>query len=193
MGRLPSRDADGSPTGTLQEGAAYDVMRTVVGQPPWPSGRRTSSGRQQELLRWASRGGAGRLGRARLLRAYRELDDEGALTARVVASRWDRNAGMEQVDRLVEQREWAPRSAPRNTIKIMLDGCLEAHRSSMFEPYEGDFGRLHDRGIQFVEAEALNEAVVALALGFQVHQHALGDRAFREGLDAIEAARKADG
>ena len=38
------------------------------------------------------------------------------------------------------------------------------------------------------------EAVVALdARGFQVHQHALGDRAVRSGLDAVEAARAANG
>ena len=64
----------------------------------------------------------------------------------------------------------------------------------MLEPYEGAFGERHGRGIQFVDAEALTEAVVALdARGFQVHQHALGDRAFRSALDAIEAARAANG
>ena len=31
------------------------------------------------------------------------------------------------------------------------------------------------------------------ALGFQVHFHALGDRAVREALDAVEAARDANG
>ena len=51
-----------------------------------------------------------------------------------------------------------------------------------------------NRGISFVEPEALKEAVTRLdALGFQVHFHALGDRAVRESLDAIEAARTANG
>ena len=40
----------------------------------------------------------------------------------------------------------------------------------------------------------LNEAVPRLdALGFQVHFHALAERAVREALDAIEAARRANG
>ena len=80
---------------------------------------------------------------------------KGALTARVVASMWwDRHAGMEQVDRLVEQREWATGGRLHaNTIKIMLDGCPESCTGSMLEPYEGEFGRRHDRGIQFIEAE----------------------------------------
>jgi predicted amidohydrolase YtcJ len=45
-----------------------------------------------------------------------------------------------------------------------------------------------------VDADALTQAVVALdARGFQVHQHALGDRAVRTALDAVEAARGANG
>ena len=49
-------------------------------------------------------------------------------------------------------------------------------------------------GISFVDPELLKEAVTQLdALGFQAHFHALGDRAVRESLDAIEAALIANG
>jgi hypothetical protein len=45
-----------------------------------------------------------------------------------------------------------------------------------------------------VDAAALREYVTRLdAAGFQVHLHAIGDRAVRESLDAIEAARTANG
>jgi predicted amidohydrolase YtcJ len=45
-----------------------------------------------------------------------------------------------------------------------------------------------------VDPQILNEAVTRLdALGFQVHFHALAERAVREALDAIEAARHANG
>jgi predicted amidohydrolase YtcJ len=45
-----------------------------------------------------------------------------------------------------------------------------------------------------VEPEALKRHVTALdAQGFQVHVHAIGDRAVREALDAFEAARFANG
>jgi hypothetical protein len=64
----------------------------------------------------------------------------------------------------------------------------------MLTPYEGQFGEEHGLGIQFVEEHALREAVTQLdGLGFQIHQHALGDRAFRSALDAVEAARAANG
>jgi predicted amidohydrolase YtcJ len=49
-------------------------------------------------------------------------------------------------------------------------------------------------GISFVDPEALKEHVVRLHReGFQVHFHALGDRAVRESLDAVEAAVAAAG
>jgi hypothetical protein len=190
------RDPDGSPTGTLQEGAAYDVLRGVVSQPSVAQWKTYLLRAQQELHALGITGWQDAWVEPDLLRAYRELDDEGALTARVVTSMWwDRHAGIEQIERLVEQRAWASGGRiDANTIKIMLDGCPESCTGSMLEPYEGAFGGRHDRGIQFIEAEALRDAVVGLdAQGFQVHQHALGDRAFRGGLDAIEAARAANG
>jgi predicted amidohydrolase YtcJ len=131
-----------------------------------------------------------------LLQAYRRLDDEGALTMRAVTALWwDRHRGPEQIDGFVEQREQATGgNLHAGTIKIMLDGCPESGTSSMLEPFEGDFGARHGTGIQFVEPGALTEAVVRLdALGFQVHQHALGDRAIRSALDAVEAARRTNG
>jgi hypothetical protein len=48
--------------------------------------------------------------------------------------------------------------------------------------------------MSFVEPAALERCVTELdRLGFQVHFHALGDRAVRESLDAVEAARRANG
>ncbi len=52
----------------------------------------------------------------------------------------------------------------------------------------------HNRGLMFVESEVLDAALIQLdALGFQVHMHAIGDRAVRSALDAVEAARNANG
>ena len=49
-------------------------------------------------------------------------------------------------------------------------------------------------GLSFNEPEALRTAIKALdAEGFQVHVHAICDRAIREALDAFEAARDANG
>jgi predicted amidohydrolase YtcJ len=190
------RDPDGAPTGTLQEGPAYDVLRTVAAQPTVAQWKTYLLRAQQELHALGITGWQDAWVEPDLLRAYRELADEDALTMRVVASMWwDRHGGMEQVDRLVEQRAWATGGMLHaSTIKIMLDGCPENGTGSRLDPYEGAFGERHGRGIQFIDADALTDAVVALdAHGFQVHQHALGDRAVRSALDAIEAARVANG
>ena len=77
----------------------------------------------------------------------------------------------------------------------MIDGIIENGTASMIEPYFDDAGnRTDNRGMDFIEPEVLKEAVVRLdALGFQPHFHSLGDRAVRQALDAVEAARAANG
>ena len=191
------RDTDGSLTGTLQEGAAYDVLRTVVPAPSrdlWMACLRRA---QSELHALGVTGWQDAWVERDLLDAYRALDDAGELTMQVVVALWwNRHRGMEQIEALLAQRDdVTPCGNLRaGTVKIMLDGCPESATASMLDPYEGDFGARHHSGMQFVEADALTEAVVRLdALGFQVHQHALGDRAVRSALDAVQAARAANG
>ena len=97
---------------------------------------------------------------------------------------------------LLALRARAPRGRFRATsVKIMQDGIAENFTAAMIEPYLDDRGRPGDRrGLSFVGPEALKRHVAALDHeGFQVHIHAIGDRAVREALDAIEAARAANG
>ncbi len=190
------RDPDGSPTGCLQEGAAYSFWSRVVPRPSvedWMAAIRTA---QDTLHALGITGWQDAWVEEDLLRAYRRLDDEAGLSMRVVASLWwDRHRGMEQISSLEERRGWGTGgNVDAGTIKIMLDGCPESCTASMLAPYEGPFGERHGTGIQFVDAEVLTQAVVALdARGFQVHQHALGDRAIRSAVDAVAAARAANG
>lgn len=124
--------------------------------------------------------------------AYLRAAAEGTLTARVVGALWwDRTAGAEQIDKLVEQRGRLHAGRFRATsVKIMQDGVPENFTAAMSFPYEDGCGHSSDRsGISFVAPELLNEVVPRLdALGFQVHFHGIGDRAVRECLDAVEHA-----
>jgi len=131
------------------------------------------------------------------LTTYLTAADKGELTARVVGALWwDRLRGLEQIDELVALREQglAGRFAA-TSVKIMQDGVCENFTGAVIDPYLGADGIPTDnRGISFVEPALLNEAVTRLdALGFQVHFHALADRAVREALDAVEAARRTNG
>ena len=77
----------------------------------------------------------------------------------------------------------------------MMDGVLENFTGAMLEPYEdGHGGTTDNRGLLQIDPDGLASWVPALdALGFQPHFHAIGDGAVRASLDAVEAARRANG
>lgn len=186
FGRV-ERDPDGTPTGTLHEGAAYWVNDHVVPAPSREDWEQAILSGQQYLHSVGITGWQDAWVTPATQEAYLSLAGSGRLTGRVVGALWwDRNRGLEQIDELVARRE---RSAPGflpTTVKIMLDGVLENYTGALLEPYR--CCRDH-RGLNYVEPEFLNEAVARLdQLGFQVHMHAIGDRAVRMGLDAVEAA-----
>jgi predicted amidohydrolase YtcJ len=131
------------------------------------------------------------------LDAYVALAERDELTARVVAALWwERDRGLEQVEGLLAMRERGQVGRLRATsVKIMQDGVCENFTAAMLGPYVGRDGtRTTNRGLSMVEPELLNAAVTRLdAEGFQVHVHAIGDRAVREALDAFEASVAVNG
>ncbi|MFD0687261.1 amidohydrolase [Actinomadura fibrosa] len=195
------RDAAGAPVGMLQEGA----MTLVGAHVPEPTARDRLAGllRAQELLHglgitaWQDALVAGTDGYPDTSDAYLAAASDGMLTATVVGALWwARGRGAEQIPDLLERRDRLTRGRLRcSTIKIMQDGVAENFTAAMTGPYLDACGHATgNSGISFVDPAALREYVPALdALGFQVHFHALGDRAVREALDAVEAARAANG
>jgi predicted amidohydrolase YtcJ len=129
--------------------------------------------------------------------AYRTLAERGQLTARVVGALWwDRARGHEQVEELIERRARGPIARFNATsVKIMQDGVLENFTGAMIDPYLDGAGQpTGNRGISFVDPSVLGPSVARLdAEGFQVHFHAIGDRAVREALDAVAVARERNG
>lgn len=129
--------------------------------------------------------------------AYLRLQARGGLTARVVGALWwQRGKGLDQLEGLIERRAGTAGGRFRATsVKIMQDGICENHTAAMLAPYlDGHGGQTATSGTSFFDPEELNEHVAAIdAAGFQVHFHAIGDRAVREALDAIGAARAANG
>lgn len=201
-GRI-ERDADGGPSGTLHEGAMGLVNRLLPAEPPERLTEALLVGQRHlhsfGVTAWqdaivGSYGDAGDPGSAYLAAAA-----DGRLTARVVGALWwDRAKGLEQIPSLIERRG---RLVPEpvdgrggrfaaTSVKIMQDGVAENFTASMLEPYCDGHGHVTgNSGISFVAPEILNEAVPLLdAEGFQVHFHAIGDRAVRECLDAVEHA-----
>ena len=199
-GRI-ERDAAGEPSGTLQEGAMQLVGRLTP--PATPADRLAALLHAQRHLHalgitaWQDALVGDFLGMDDPSEAYVTAAREGSLTARVVGSLWwDRARGAEQIPELVERR--AALSHGRfqaSTVKLMLDGVAETGTAALLEPYLDKCGcATANRGTSFIDAAQLPKYVTELdALGFQCHFHALGDRAVRDALDAIEAARSANG
>jgi predicted amidohydrolase YtcJ len=191
-GRIERDPATGEPTGTLRESASGLVGRRVPELGPADHLKGLRAG--QEI--------AGRFGIAsiieasadeRILDAYASLDRAGELSVRVLASlRVDTDKGVPEAARLAKLRE-AYRGArlKATAAKIFADGVMEPRMAALLEPYAGYPG---DRGRPLLEPGAFNALATALdAAGFQIHVHAIGDRAVRMSLDAFESAGRANG
>jgi predicted amidohydrolase YtcJ len=194
-GRI-ERDADGSPTGALHEGAMTLVTRLLpeTDQAQWEEAILEA---QRHLHSLGITAWQDAIVTPETLAAYRSLAERGALTAKVVAALWwDRHRGSEQIEELVEQRASGPDGRLRaGTVKIMQDGVCENFTAGMLRPYLDHQGRTtSERGLSHVDPVELKGHVTTLdRSGFQVHVHAIGDRAVREALDAFEGARLANG
>jgi predicted amidohydrolase YtcJ len=198
-GRI-ERNAQGEPQGTLHEGAS-SLVGDLAPEPTDDEMVAAVLEGQRAMFAWGVTAWQDAIvdvtGEMRNLDAYLRAGADGSLKARVIGALWwDRARGLEQIDDLVERRSRGPagRFSP-TSVKIMQDGVCENFTAAVLEPYRGPDGRAtENRGISFVDPAILNEAVPRLdALGFQVHFHALAERAVREALDAVEAARRANG
>ena len=203
-GRI-EREPDGSPQGTLHEGA----VDLVAHLQPVPDDDALLGAllRAQDHLHslgitgWqdAIVGAYGSL--PDVLPTYLRAARSGLLSGRVVGALWwDRHRGIEQVADLVARREAAGGSAGTGrfratTVKIMQDGVAENFTAGMLQPYLDACGcQTTNRGLSYVDPAVLDEAVQRLdAESFQLHLHAIGDRAVREVLDSLERARAANG
>jgi predicted amidohydrolase YtcJ len=199
-GRI-EREADGTPSGMLQEGATNLVARLVP--------KATVEERIKGLLRaqahlhalgitaWQDAILGVFNGQPDVSDAYLAAASDGRLTARVNGALWwDRERGAEQIPELVARRDKLTAGRFRaGSVKIMQDGIAENHTAAMTVPYKDACGcTTGNSGLSFVDPQALKSHVTELdALGFQVHFHALGDRAVREALDAVEAAIAVNG
>ncbi|HCU97406.1 MAG TPA: amidohydrolase [Actinobacteria bacterium] len=199
-GRI-ERDAHGEPAGTLQEGAMDLAGRHV----PGPSLEEQVAGIVEAQLYLHTLGITGWqeaiVGDYAVVPdcydAYLEADRRGLLSARVTGALWwQRGTGTGQLGDLIERRAGAGGGRFRATsVKIMQDGVCENFTASMLTPYLDAHGHpAGGQGRSFFEPGELTAAVAAAdAHGFQVHFHAIGDRAVREALDAVAAARAANG
>jgi predicted amidohydrolase YtcJ len=140
------------------------------------------------------------------LAALAALADRGPLTVRPssaitvgpdLAAEPDRM--LARIDAL--RSEHARPGTEIRTVKMFFDGVIEhpTQTAALLERYRVNRGTKRNprwvpgksRGPTYFRQGIANRAIAALdAAGWQVHVHAIGDRAVRSALDAFEAARR---
>lgn len=203
-GRI-ERESDGTPAGTFHEGAG-ELFADA--RPPHDAelAYRGLLAAQEKLIALGITGWQdAAVGTSSIiadpLDAYLRAIQEGRLRVHVNGAQWwERDGGLEQVERMASRRDAVEALVPatRLTIgaaKIMVDGVAENQTAAMLTPYKDAAGHeTHNCGLSFIDPALVVDAVTALdAAGMQVHFHALGDRAVREALDAVAAARAKNG
>ena len=201
-GRIDRYPNSNEPSGSVQEDSA--IMLVADHEPPLTSddlvnGLKYSrdlfhsygiTGIQDALLKLEP--GDGYYG----LDAYNQLDARDELNLHVVAALfWENTVPLsQQLPKFLHARKQQPidGNVKATAIKIWQDGVIEAQTAALLEPYsdrsDGFRGDLQN------PPDDLNKAVIALdAANFQIHFHAIGDRAIRVSLDALEHAQKANG
>ncbi len=130
-----------------------------------------------------------------VLPAYKALSDAGELTAHVTGmvllNSKSGPEALEVYDALAAKFPKTP-DLMVGGIKILADGVIEypAQTASLSLPYKN----LGTPGPEVIGTDKFKALVTAAdKRGALVHIHAIGDRAATDALDAIEAARKANG
>jgi hypothetical protein len=183
-GRI-ERDAQGNPTGVLVD-AAMDLVDSIV---PKPTREESEAALDAALRELASVGltsvhDAGI--EAGTYAMYKAYADAGKLTLRINAMIG--GAG-EDFDAIVKQNPRADDGSgflSVRSVKLYADGALGSRGAALLEPYSDDPG---NKGLLFQSDKSLAEQIdKALARGFQVCVHAIGDGGNRQVLDAFARA-----
>jgi len=192
-GSIERCPATGEPSGTLRELSAMHLVEERL--PPYAPGDyyRAAKAFMAEAARLGITSVYDAMALPGYLQAYKALDDAGGLTLGVhCALVCDPSAGPAQARQLDDmRRHFTGTSLHVPGVKFFLDGVVESHTAALLEPYAD---RPSFRGEAIWQKEDLQKTAAALdAIGFQLHFHAVGDRAVRMALDAVEFARRSGG
>ncbi len=188
--------ATGEPTGTLRESA----MRLVEQVADWPSPEENAVAFKKVFDEFNSHGVTTMRtaeGQAPSLDVVKSMEDSGNLTMRLFVA-WDWHMHIttpftnEEMDQAIAGRgQYATEMVNPNFVKIFLDGTPIGYNSPFIEPYADDASQ---HGVGKFSTEELSQIVTNFdAQGIGVMMHSIGDGTARMGLDAIEAARAANG
>lgn len=182
------------PTGVLVDNAAYNILKDLPAYTD-EQYKTALAWSMHEMNKVGVTTVKDALTDGRSLKAYRGLDEDGRLTMKVSTSIAWRMHWIDYEKNVRMRADYATENVGTEFIKIMLDGIPPTRTSAMLDPYLPDEKHGADFTGKLIHSPGqLTEDMVYLdGQGLTVKIHATGDRAVRVTLDAVEAARKANG
>jgi predicted amidohydrolase YtcJ len=182
------RSEDGELTGMLKEGSAIQLVAQYV---PDPSPEERRRGIELVLADAAKNGVTSLQDNSEWddFLVYRDLKDEGKLTARI--TEWLHfTTALGELQNMRSEGGISDPWLKTGALKMVTDGALGSRTAAMAAPYSDDPST---SGIITMDPEKLRQmAVERDKAGFQLAFHAIGDRANRVALDVFEAVAKAN-
>lgn len=178
------RTAEGAPSGLLFE-EAMELVAARISRPA-PEHLEEAIARAQPQLWRVGLTAVHDFDGARSFRAIQALRAQGRLAIRVV--RHIRSEELEEAMGLGIQTGLGDEWVRVGNLKLFADGALGPRTAAMLEPYEGEPA---NRGVLARTTDELAETGIAAARGgIALAIHAIGDRANREALTALERIRR---
>jgi predicted amidohydrolase YtcJ len=191
------RDESGEPTGFIMEMASETVTGALVTfdrEFIRAAVERTQPGFSAVGLTTVYDAGTMPLDEDDVFRTLQDLERDGGLDLRVVGSHVVLQPGDARgaIARLQAMRDKYNSDQVRaSVLKLYLDGVPETYTAMLLEPYAD---RPDFQGESNLAPGVFHDLVLeADRLGVDVHVHAIGEGATRMVLDAVEAARAANG
>lgn len=200
QGGVIERDEDGRLTGFLAEAALAPVSKSLAETPDQL--RQACDYAVKYLNSLGYTGFREPMADEDILKTYAQAFDEGRWTihgAAHITAYSPLSGGRVPLAEVNRLRETYARDDLRlHYAKLFLDGVAPAHTASFLDAYQPapgyDLANHAPDETLLMSPEELNETVIELDRhGYIVKMHAVGDNAIRKGLDAIEAARRANG
>lgn len=182
-------DANGEPTGMLEEGSAIQLVEQRV---PDLTEDRRRRGIEMVFADLAKNGVTSVQDNSAWenFLAYQQLKQEGKLTVRI--TEWlPFTASVHDLQNLRAEGGTTDPWLKTGALKFVSDGALGSRTAAMLAPYADDSST---SGILIMEPDKLRQmAIERDRAGFQLNFHAIGDKANRVALDVFEAVAKVNG
>ncbi len=195
-----ARDEEGNPTGLVIEIPAMRPCKAIL---PDPSVKEYMEILPGIAARYASYGYTTVFDamscydrQTDVLKALSRLDKEGGLNIRVSTSFGYNGEEFIKAEDVVElmkknREDYTTDNVKYNTLKMITDGTIEERTALLYEPYSDDG---ESTGSEPLSPEEMNAAAqMAGEAGFDIHIHAIGDKAVGRAIDTLCFAGKISG